>query len=159
MGSFKRLLICCRWVASKVEIPCLLSHTRGTKQISAYGVLWNNGKTTNLSYLSELTSIRFILHMRHTLSLRHVAILTPMAERTTDLVSFQTTEASIRDNANFRIQPPFLLLPSAMPANNLSAEGPRRLPPSVICTELCRNIPARFWEWLAEILGHTAVLG
>ena len=27
------------------------------------------------------------------------------------------------------------------------------------CTEFCRNIPARFWEWLAEKLRHSAVLG
>ena len=26
-------------------------------------------------------------------------------------------------------------------------------------TELCKNIPVRFWEWLAEILRHSAVLG
>ena len=27
------------------------------------------------------------------------------------------------------------------------------------CTEFCRNIPARLWEWLAEKLRHSAVLG
>ena len=28
-----------------------------------------------------------------------------------------------------------------------------------IPTELCRNIPAGFWEWLAAVLHHGAVLG
>ena len=29
----------------------------------------------------------------------------------------------------------------------------------VHCTEPCKNIPVRFWEWLAEILRHSAFLG
>ena len=28
-----------------------------------------------------------------------------------------------------------------------------------VTTELCKNIPARFGEWLAEILSHGTVLG
>ena len=52
-------------------------------------------------------------------------------------------------------QKDFAAAATALATGQLSAQGAITTP----FTELCKNIPVRFWERLAEILGHCAVLG